>query len=281
MNRIPDAVAVASLETHRLIVTVPNDGPAEISSNLPGPVAASVLRQIAAHVERPGRCATAVATGRPCPVHDTPAPPRPTGLDDLLATVADQLPQDDPDRAARGLADMTTPADRHPADDEQKRQHPNPSATDPEQPAPPTLADAFANFGTKLRAALEQSAANLAALAEEQADEEEQEQPRRLLAEEEYDAVYRAAVDALGARMRHIGHHMTGDVVDATLAAVGILAPPPEPDGDTCSAMFADPTGTWWQCLDPAGHNPDEGHDAGDWTWPSTTPDAIPPRAAE
>ncbi|WP_405204822.1 hypothetical protein OG795_15320 [[Kitasatospora] papulosa] len=173
MNRIPDAVAVASLETHRLIVTVPNDGPAEISSNLPGPVAASVLRQIAAHVERPGRCATAVATGRPCPVHDTPAPPRPTGLDDLLATVADQLPQDDPDRAARGLADMTTPADRHPADDEEQRQHPNPFAVDPEQVqrAQQQLGEAFTAFGRKLRAALERSAVNLAALDDQPTDE--------------------------------------------------------------------------------------------------------------
>ncbi|MCX5161898.1 hypothetical protein OOK39_21895 [Streptomyces sp. NBC_00264] len=247
MTRIPDAVAVASLETHRLIIAVPNAGPADVSSNLPGPVAASVLRQIAAVIEQPGRCSTALATGQPCPIHDAtdngPASPsaalidadpvaafargmanapRPDGLDALLDAVAGQLPQDDPDRAARGLASMTTPTN----------------------------------------------------------DGEEQ-QPRRVLAEEEYDAVYRAAVDALGPRMRHIGHHMTGDVVDATLAAVGILTPPPEPDGDTCSALFPDPSGTWWQCLDVAGHDTDEGHDAGDWTWPATAPNAIAPRPAE
>ncbi|SCK25440.1 MULTISPECIES: hypothetical protein [unclassified Streptomyces] len=51
MSRIPDAVAVASLDTHRLIVTVPNDGPAEIACNLPHPVAAVVLRQIAAQLD--------------------------------------------------------------------------------------------------------------------------------------------------------------------------------------------------------------------------------------
>ncbi|MFF9704112.1 hypothetical protein ACF1FE_23475 [Streptomyces griseofuscus] len=74
MNRVPDAVAVASLDTHRLIVAVPNDGPAEITCNLPRPVAASVLRQIADGLDSPaGRCETALATGRPCPVHDGPA----------------------------------------------------------------------------------------------------------------------------------------------------------------------------------------------------------------
>ncbi|MFE9450652.1 hypothetical protein [Streptomyces sp. NPDC006739] len=74
MTRIPDAVAVASLETHRLIVAVPNEGPAEISCNLPRPVAASVLRQLADGLDSPaGRCETALATGHPCPVHDAPA----------------------------------------------------------------------------------------------------------------------------------------------------------------------------------------------------------------
>ncbi|MFE1839249.1 hypothetical protein [Streptomyces sviceus] len=71
MPRIPDAVSVASLDTHRLIVAVPNEGPAEISCNLPRPVAADVLRQLADNLDSPaGRCATAILTGQPCPVHD-------------------------------------------------------------------------------------------------------------------------------------------------------------------------------------------------------------------
>ncbi|WP_406124961.1 hypothetical protein OHQ89_23755 [Streptomyces canus] len=71
MTRIPDAVSVASLDTHRLIVAVPNEGPAEISCNLPRPVAADVLRQLADNLDSPaGRCATAILTGRPCPMHD-------------------------------------------------------------------------------------------------------------------------------------------------------------------------------------------------------------------
>jgi hypothetical protein len=71
MTRIPDAVAVASLDTHRLIVAVPNEGPAEISTNLPRTVAADALRQLADGLDSPaGQCATALLTGRPCPVHD-------------------------------------------------------------------------------------------------------------------------------------------------------------------------------------------------------------------
>ncbi|NUS13419.1 MAG: hypothetical protein HOY69_18795, partial [Streptomyces sp.] len=58
MTRIPDAVAVASLDTHRLIVAVPNEGPAEVSCNLPRPVAADVLRQLADSLDsEAGRCA--------------------------------------------------------------------------------------------------------------------------------------------------------------------------------------------------------------------------------
>ncbi|MFI6371031.1 hypothetical protein [Streptomyces sp. NPDC050546] len=73
MTRIPDAVAVASLDTHRLIVAVPNEGPAEVSCNLPRPVAADILRQLADSLDsEAGRCATALITGRPCPVHDAP-----------------------------------------------------------------------------------------------------------------------------------------------------------------------------------------------------------------
>lgn len=127
MTRIPDAVAVASLDTHRLIVAVPNEGPAEVSCNLPRPVAAGILRQLAAALDGPaGRCDTAVATGRPCPVHDAPAPiseamlaagrhaaegfargmreaQRPAGLDALLDHVAAAMTPDDDEHQADAL----------------------------------------------------------------------------------------------------------------------------------------------------------------------------------
>ncbi|MGW2910487.1 hypothetical protein ACWC9X_08760 [Streptomyces asoensis] len=102
MTRIPDAVAVASLDTHRLIVAVPNEGPAEVSCNLPRPVAASVLRQLADGLDSPaGRCETALATGRPCPVHDAPTSPSRA----LLDAGAEAAPA-----ATRGMAKAQRPA---------------------------------------------------------------------------------------------------------------------------------------------------------------------------
>ncbi|MEK9521436.1 hypothetical protein MIU24_18880 [Streptomyces venezuelae] len=77
MTRTPARLAVASLATHRLIVAVPNDGPGEVLSNLPRPVAADMLRRLADRLDSPaGRCETAQRTGKPCPLHDAldPAP---------------------------------------------------------------------------------------------------------------------------------------------------------------------------------------------------------------
>ncbi|MFE4203937.1 MULTISPECIES: hypothetical protein [Streptomyces] len=51
MTHIPDAVAVASLDTHRLIITVPNSGPADVRSNLPQATAAAILRHLAAELD--------------------------------------------------------------------------------------------------------------------------------------------------------------------------------------------------------------------------------------
>lgn len=97
MSRIPDAVAVASLDTHRLIVAVRNDGHADVSSNLAPRAAADVLRQIARGYERRAvHCEAVLATGRPCPVHDAPASPSEDTAEALL------------DEQARRLADAIT-----------------------------------------------------------------------------------------------------------------------------------------------------------------------------
>ncbi|MGW5304868.1 hypothetical protein ACWERF_13120 [Streptomyces griseoluteus] len=145
MTRIPDAVAVASLDTHRLIVAVPNEGPAEITCNLPRPVAASVLRQIADGLDSPaGRCETALATGRPCPVHDAPTTPPTTTAEALL------------DEQARQLADAITTLGKargwstwaadyiHP-----DREFVDPGASDDatEEPAPRPLPEAMLDAG--------------------------------------------------------------------------------------------------------------------------------------
>ncbi|MFM9576798.1 hypothetical protein ACKI1I_03725 [Streptomyces turgidiscabies] len=111
MTRIPDAVAVASLDTHRLIVAVPNEGPADIATNYPRQAAADVLRQLADGLDSPaGLCATARATGRPCPIHDAPAPPSAV----LLATGPAEALARGMRRAQRpdGLAAISTPAER-------------------------------------------------------------------------------------------------------------------------------------------------------------------------
>ncbi|WP_328792659.1 MULTISPECIES: hypothetical protein [unclassified Streptomyces] len=47
MNRAPDIVTLASLDTHRLIVTLPNQGPIDVRSNLPRATAAAMLRRLA------------------------------------------------------------------------------------------------------------------------------------------------------------------------------------------------------------------------------------------
>ncbi|MFD8151724.1 hypothetical protein ACFV28_13365 [Streptomyces sp. NPDC059720] len=159
MVRIPDAVNVASLDTHALIVTVPYDGPADVASSLPRRAAADVLRQIADQLEQTDNqpCGYRLATGQPCPVHDRATAPRPRGLDDLLGHLAGRTPG------------------KHPADGEQPRPHPNPFALDPEQVerAQKALGDAFATFGRKLRTALEEAAAKMQQTGE-QADGEHQ-----------------------------------------------------------------------------------------------------------
>ncbi|WP_404959047.1 hypothetical protein [Streptomyces sp. 147326] len=55
MTRTPDAVTTASLDTHRLIITMPNDGPPTVRSNLPRATVAALLRHLAdeADTEQP------------------------------------------------------------------------------------------------------------------------------------------------------------------------------------------------------------------------------------
>lgn len=88
MPRIPDAITVAGPDTHCLVVAVPYDGVAEVSSSVPRPVAARILRNLADGLEQQP-CPTSLATGQPCPVHDRPAR---AGVDALLDAVAAQLP---------------------------------------------------------------------------------------------------------------------------------------------------------------------------------------------
>ncbi|MFE9737319.1 hypothetical protein [Streptomyces sp. NPDC006477] len=78
MNQIPNSIGVASLRTHRVILTVSNDGAAEVFSNLDKIELAAILRTIAesyapANAVMP--CLDEVFTGQPCPGHASTAEP--------------------------------------------------------------------------------------------------------------------------------------------------------------------------------------------------------------
>lgn len=60
----PDSIAVASLRTHRLILTVPNEGPVDIASNMPKLAVANVLRYIADQYAPPAPAAPLSDTER-------------------------------------------------------------------------------------------------------------------------------------------------------------------------------------------------------------------------
>ncbi|WP_330346640.1 hypothetical protein OG858_47425 (plasmid) [Streptomyces europaeiscabiei] len=70
---------------------------------------------------------------------------------------------------------------------------------------------------------------------------------------------------------------VVGQVVAEVLTAAGLLPPPPEPDPQTCTSMWPDETGEWWQCQAGPGHDPGERHNADEWGWPDSHPEAIPP----
>jgi hypothetical protein len=101
---------------------------------------------------------------------------------------------------------------------------------------------------------------------------------RTVLTDDQYKAACSAAAGAL--RSAGAGSVAIGDAVAAALATVGMLTPPFDPDPDTCTAMFADPAGDWWQCADDPDHDGDS-HDAGDWGWSDGDPDAIPRRTGD
>ncbi|MFJ7411605.1 hypothetical protein ACIQWZ_12425 [Streptomyces sp. NPDC098077] len=110
MTRIPSTVAVASLDTHRLIIAVPNKGAAEMVSNLPRPVAASVLRQLADQLDgiaSPSEALLAASAGAPeAFTRAIRKAQRPAGLDPLLGYVAASM-ADEEHQAAEEPAPLT------------------------------------------------------------------------------------------------------------------------------------------------------------------------------
>jgi hypothetical protein len=99
---------------------------------------------------------------------------------------------------------------------------------------------------------------------------------RRVLSVEEFTEVVNAAAEEPGARL--VGSEALVGLAVRVLAAVGFLTPPPEPEGDGCTAMWPTPAGDWQQCIEDPGHDDTHGHDSGEWGWPSNAPEAIAPR---
>ncbi|SEF16384.1 hypothetical protein SAMN05428942_7259 [Streptomyces sp. 2112.2] len=113
--------------------------------------------------------------------------------------------------------------------------------------------------------------------------------PYRIATEDEYDRARQTA--ALIARRygNAIGGAGLDHIVAATLAAVGVFEPAPEPEPDTCTALYLphDPEefgpdifGIWQQCGHEPGHDPADGHEY-DCGWDDDLPGAIPARTAD
>ncbi|MEU3096877.1 hypothetical protein ABZ690_19325 [Streptomyces sp. NPDC006967] len=98
----------------------------------------------------------------------------------------------------------------------------------------------------------------------------------RILTEDEYETAYRAARYALGVHAPRIGRTTIDDAVTAALATIGVLTPQPEPEPGSCPVMFADHEGDWRQCAEPSGHDPADGHNDGEWSWPDGQTYATP-----
>ncbi|MEU6441369.1 hypothetical protein [Streptomyces sp. NPDC047046] len=120
MPRIPDRIAVASLTTHRLIVTVDKRGTAETYSSLPRETAAAVLRQLAEEIEptRLGGLDTPSAAARPANRVTDEAPASPPATPLLTGISAAEVCAGFEDFGARVAAAMSRDDDEHQAAEE-------------------------------------------------------------------------------------------------------------------------------------------------------------------
>lgn len=98
----------------------------------------------------------------------------------------------------------------------------------------------------------------------------------RFLTDAEEEAAYAALRGELGPYAHRIGQLLLTDALAAALAALRIYTAPPEPEPDTCPAQFVDLAGGWHQCAGAPGHDPADGHDNGEWSWPDGDTYATP-----
>ncbi|MFF4291016.1 hypothetical protein ACFY0R_37835 [Streptomyces sp. NPDC001633] len=108
----------------------------------------------------------------------------------------------------------------------------------------------------------------------------------RILSHQDMRAVRDAAHAA--ARRHGVRGHLAEEIAFDALAAAGVFNQPPEPEPDTCSAMFLphqreeftpDMLGVWQQCADEPGHVDD--HDSGNTNWVDGMPGTLPARPAD
>ncbi|MEV0012879.1 hypothetical protein [Streptomyces sp. NPDC047973] len=107
--------------------------------------------------------------------------------------------------------------------------------------------------------------------------------PPRILTEEEYELAYKRLTAAAYRNGSRLGEGAAHDALTETLAAVGVFTPAPEPEPDTCAALYLphdiakfgpDTLGIWQQCGEDPGHDGD--HDNGEMGWGDRMPGAVP-----
>ncbi|MFJ8166520.1 hypothetical protein ACIRBY_37150 [Streptomyces sp. NPDC096136] len=108
----------------------------------------------------------------------------------------------------------------------------------------------------------------------------------RILTKAEYQQAYERMTGSASRSGNRLGR-AAYEVLDETLAAIGVFAPAPHPNPDTCTALYL-PTdheefdrhvfAQWQQCTDEPGHDGDE-HDNGEVNWADGMPGAIPATA--
>ncbi|MFE7665605.1 hypothetical protein [Streptomyces celluloflavus] len=112
---------------------------------------------------------------------------------------------------------------------------------------------------------------------------------RRILTHDEYDAAYAR----LKAQARLHGTQLSSNTAHAALTAalamIDVYGPAPEPEPDTCTALYLptnteedgpDILGVWQQCFFEPGHDDADGHES-DCGWSDDMPGAIPARTTD
>ncbi|MGV9315165.1 hypothetical protein ACWDR0_23725 [Streptomyces sp. NPDC003691] len=101
--------------------------------------------------------------------------------------------------------------------------------------------------------------------------------PRPMLTDEQYEAAVEKAAAVSGRWAQAMGETALAELVTAALAGAGFRIPPPAPEPDLCGSQLPDEYGAWSQCAGEPGHDPGDGHDNGEWSWPDDSPEAVNP----